>query len=766
METKTYYAKDQQTALEQIKAELGPDAIIVKSRKVKERAGLFGLFSKSVYEVTVSYTPADREKAKNKPAPAPAAPKGGSPMSKPQGQLSPIFAGREGEIPRTQEEMEALLARHSRLNDPPLAKEPAPAPDGMRAFAPERLTLAQASADGSRVLRPGTTSSNTDTRVSNAPKQAMLDALNKKNTAASVSAEEEAVAQFYATLHDLDERMRQSEESSAAVSGKNTAALEKQLDDLAQAYPSAVYEPSAAAPQPAFAAQVQNSAPAPQPVQPIQQPLPTPPKPALSAYEAYMAATTPGYTPKSYAAVAAPAQPAPQPASVLASVDPQTLERVSAASLSALPLDVTRLAPERTAPVAAPVAPVAPAAAPVVAPVAAPAPATPVAEPAQPAEEAPAAEPAIPEGFQKRMDKLEDCVTGLSKDMQMLRETLLVTLKDIANNGDEAEDDEEDDEEQEEPIRPITPAAPAKKTAPKTACGEELFDEMKQTLIAKDVDPLVAQELVYRAVQILQRGLSDARRAEEDSRDPILGRGVYGSVRVSKKDKRKLAKETFPVTPQEAMDAALRELIGRPRFIRASGKNNPRSVVLFGPTGVGKTTTLAKLAASCVLQRNGKVAMINADVFRVGAKEQLQEYADILKVPMRTIYDSKEIAAAMASFADSDFILIDTCGKPTMDPDYQNEIRTLIELGQVQEKYLVVSSTVSCRIAREIVESFDHIENYKLIVTKLDESRTYGSIVNLCSYSEQPIAYLTDGQNVPDNLRRADVDEIIAGLWR
>ncbi|MDL2217227.1 flagellar biosynthesis protein FlhF [Christensenellaceae bacterium OttesenSCG-928-M15] len=219
------------------------------------------------------------------------------------------------------------------------------------------------------------------------------------------------------------------------------------------------------------------------------------------------------------------------------------------------------------------------------------------------------------------------------------------------------------------------------------------------------------------------------------------------------------------MTLHNALERALREVLGRPRYLRGSTKT-ARTVMLIGPTGVGKTTTLVKLAAGCMFERKANVAIINADVFRVGAQDQLNAYAKILDVPLKTIYETHELKPAIESFADKDFVFIDTCGKASDDKDYQNEIKELLKSGKVQDVYLVVSSTTSGRVCRQIVESYGFIKQYKTILTKIDESGSLGGAVNLCYYSGQPLSYVTIGQNVPDDISKVDVETVVSQLMR
>lgn len=286
---------------------------------------------------------------------------------------------------------------------------------------------------------------------------------------------------------------------------------------------------------------------------------------------------------------------------------------------------------------------------------------------------------------------------------------------------------------------------------------EQMILDIRQKLGGEEVRPTEKLPLAAQAGPGSEFGLDAllARLAEQDV-DQIALAALEADARL-----RMQAGEN----DYQALYGALEKVLGKPRYIRAS-KNKPRCIMLIGPTGVGKTTTLVKLVSSCIFERNAKAGIINADVFRVGAQDQLGTYANILNVPITTIYDSREIVEAVASFSGLDFVFIDTSGKAPQDKAYQAELSRLSTLGDIQEIYLTVSSATSGRVCRQIVKEYENIGPYRLVVTKLDESGSYGAAVNLCQASGQPLSYITTGQRVPEDICRAKTDEIIARLLR
>jgi flagellar biosynthesis protein FlhF len=186
-----------------------------------------------------------------------------------------------------------------------------------------------------------------------------------------------------------------------------------------------------------------------------------------------------------------------------------------------------------------------------------------------------------------------------------------------------------------------------------------------------------------------------------------------------------------------------------------------RKIVLFvGPTGVGKTTTLAKLAAGFAIEDGKKVGLITSDTYRIAAVDQLRVYAEILGIPMSVIYSPKDISGALEEHKDRDIILIDTAGRSIKDESHEKEIKEIIEYGNIHDIYLVISANSSYQGCLDILNSYEFLGEYKLIFTKIDEITTYGSIINCKLISRRPLSYITTGQNVPVDIEIANIHKI------
>ncbi|BCG48906.1 Flagellar biosynthesis protein FlhF [Citrifermentans bremense] len=184
-------------------------------------------------------------------------------------------------------------------------------------------------------------------------------------------------------------------------------------------------------------------------------------------------------------------------------------------------------------------------------------------------------------------------------------------------------------------------------------------------------------------------------------------------------------------------------------------KTGPRIMALVGPTGVGKTTTIAKLAAMHALNRGVSVAMITTDNFRVGAVEQLKTYAKIMDLPLEVASSGVELNAALAKHSDKDLILIDTAGRSPKDSERIDELRGYLECTPGIEAYLCLSATTRSYELDEVIATFGVLPISRLLFTKLDESRKFGCIVETYLKHKLPLSYLSTGQKVPEDLEVA-----------
>ena len=190
-------------------------------------------------------------------------------------------------------------------------------------------------------------------------------------------------------------------------------------------------------------------------------------------------------------------------------------------------------------------------------------------------------------------------------------------------------------------------------------------------------------------------------------------------------------------------------------------KSRKRKIAaLLGPTGVGKTTTLAKIAAQCVLEKGVSTAFITADTYRISAVEQLKTYADILGLPIAIVYTPDELKEAIQKFRQKQLILIDTAGRSQHNRRQMAELKEFLAVNQNIEKYLVLSATTKNEDAKDILDKFSDCKPDKVIFTKTDETKSLGIILNILRRKEMRLSYLTNGQSVPDDIVPAEAGKL------
>lgn len=266
-------------------------------------------------------------------------------------------------------------------------------------------------------------------------------------------------------------------------------------------------------------------------------------------------------------------------------------------------------------------------------------------------------------------------------------------------------------------MRSFTPSAAPR--APLARVPESLF-HVFASLIEADVPEDLARELVEK----LHHQLPAANAMDPESLKIRLVQSIEDDLAVS-----------GPIRTQ-------------------AGKR--KVVALVGPTGVGKTTTIAKLAAHFRLKERKRVGLITVDTFRIAAVEQLRAYADIIDLPMEVVSTPAEMQHAMARLTDLDLILMDTAGRSPRDEMKLRELKAMFAEARPDEVHLVLSATCGAAHRARTVEQFAEVGITSLMLTKVDEAHGLGSLLPLVRTRHIPLSYLTNGQNVPDDIQIAD----------
>jgi len=248
-------------------------------------------------------------------------------------------------------------------------------------------------------------------------------------------------------------------------------------------------------------------------------------------------------------------------------------------------------------------------------------------------------------------------------------------------------------------------------------------------------------------------------RMEENDIDRELAAAILGNVE----------KMTggAAVTP-EVMAALLKNQV-RELLPTAEIPHQARFITFVGPTGVGKTTTLAKLAAYYTFEKGQRAGIITVDTYRIGAVEQLKTYAAITGIPVAAAYTPQDMQKAVTAFSDKDIILVDTTGRGPKNSMQISETAAFLKLLPKGVTFLVMTAGTKPRDLKRIADSFRRLKYDHLIFTKLDETESCGVILNMCSYTRLPVVYVTTGQNVPEDIETANPERlagyVLGGGW-
>jgi flagellar biosynthesis protein FlhF len=193
-------------------------------------------------------------------------------------------------------------------------------------------------------------------------------------------------------------------------------------------------------------------------------------------------------------------------------------------------------------------------------------------------------------------------------------------------------------------------------------------------------------------------------------------------------------------------------------------KGGPLIVAFVGPTGSGKTTTIAKLAAHCAINKNKRVSIIAADTYRIAAIEQIKIFADIVKVHIEVVFSPDEVPDALNSCRNSDIILVDTAGRSQKNDQHLHELKELMDVLNPDEIHLVLGATTKYSDLKNTIEKFSIVKISRLLFTKIDETLRLGNVFSVANDFKIPVSYLTFGQSVPDDIEPAHCTRIVENL--
>lgn len=313
-----------------------------------------------------------------------------------------------------------------------------------------------------------------------------------------------------------------------------------------------------------------------------------------------------------------------------------------------------------------------------------------------------------------------------------------------------------------------------------TSIGKEAFTS-KETYNVKEEASAIEKKL-NSLQELLEKQLLEQQenKKEQDApkqKDPEIQKReeciklVYDQLIKNEVDEKFVAqliseiesKLTRDITIDNILSHVYQKIIlklGQPKVIETA-EDRCKYIFFIGPTGVGKTTTIAKIASDLKLNKKLKVAMLTSDTYRIAAVEQLRTYANILGIPMKVIYTEEEMAVAKEELLGYDVVLVDTAGRSHKNREQRDDIVRLLSTVEKEESeiYLVLSATTKYKDLIRITESYSEITDYRIIFTKLDETISVGNILNIRMYTNAELSYAAYGQNVPDDIGKLNTQE-------
>ncbi|WP_153720419.1 flagellar biosynthesis protein FlhF [Sporosarcina cascadiensis] len=308
------------------------------------------------------------------------------------------------------------------------------------------------------------------------------------------------------------------------------------------------------------------------------------------------------------------------------------------------------------------------------------------------------------------------------------------------------------DQKAEKPIYepPARAVLPARSDAAESLQAE--MQEMKKMIKGMQQSDRTLEkypdELIPLLVKLQTQGLAHEYIAE-------AGDALYEQMKKEKKD----------FTETEQLELLKQWFSAKLREVSFGGISYTKKYInVLGPTGVGKTTTIAKIAARALLEEKKKIGFITTDTYRIAAIEQLRTYANLLQAPVEIAYNATDFAAAIEKLQDRDLIFIDTAGRNYKETKFVEDLQRLVDFSLDMETFLVLSTTSKEQDMDIIIERFEKFPIEKFIFTKTDETSSVGSMINLMLKYSIGMAYFTDGQEVPEDITEANFEKLFTLL--
>lgn len=279
----------------------------------------------------------------------------------------------------------------------------------------------------------------------------------------------------------------------------------------------------------------------------------------------------------------------------------------------------------------------------------------------------------------------------------------------------------------------------------------------KKDKIIKNTDS--ANENIIKELIEMKNMIKELQSNRMETKDENDIDSFIDSLDISKESKKRIIEEILKIDSDNDIEEKFK--ISLENIVPEYEDKERKIEILIGPTGVGKTTTIAKLAGRKALLEKKKVGLITIDTYRIGAVEQLKTYSDIMNIPFKVVYSIKEMDEALEKLKDCDSIFIDTTGRSAKNTMQISELRAYINKIPNKLIHLVISSTIKNKDIKVILQGYGVIDFDSIIVTKLDETSNYEILIDALIDGNKPISYMTLGQSVPDDIKKVSKNFII-----